>query len=163
MRLIAIKYLNCLIALIFSGVICKSLRRLWRNVARLLYSLSSLWPQIFEYSLVQKEYTEWSRSLQKKGLHRSWLYRAAPVTHVSFSARNPDYIILHDMNMFCIIDKSLVRVCAAPHDRRESCGAPSSRGFSAHRQRNLTSFPPDAHSHFRRKTLTCATKINCGL
>uniref|UniRef100_A0A8C4ZZD9 UTP4 small subunit processome component n=1 Tax=Gadus morhua TaxID=8049 RepID=A0A8C4ZZD9_GADMO len=63
--------------------------------------------KIFEYSLEQKEYTEWSRSLAKKGLHGSWLNRVAPVTHVSFSASNPDYIILHDMNMFCIIDKSL--------------------------------------------------------
>ncbi|CAL8357813.1 unnamed protein product [Lota lota] len=63
--------------------------------------------KIFEYSLVQKEYTEWSRTLQKKGLHSSWLNRATPVTNVSFSARNPNYIILHDMHMFCIIDKSL--------------------------------------------------------
>ncbi|KAK0155993.1 U3 small nucleolar RNA-associated protein 4 [Merluccius polli] len=63
--------------------------------------------QIFEYSLVQKEYTEWSRTLQRIGLHSSWLNRATPVTHVSFSTRNPDHIILHDMDMFCIVDKSL--------------------------------------------------------
>lgn len=63
--------------------------------------------QIFEYSLEQKEYTEWSRTLQREGLHSSWLNRATPVTHVSFSGRNPDHMILHDVNMFCIIDKSL--------------------------------------------------------
>lgn len=63
--------------------------------------------QIFEYSLVQKEYTEWSRKLQKQGLHSLWLERDTPVTHVTFSLKNPAHIILHDMFMFCIIDQSL--------------------------------------------------------
>lgn len=64
--------------------------------------------QIFEYSLVQKEYTQWSRRLQKQGLHSLWLERDTPVTHVSFSSKNPAHIFLHDMFMFCIIDQSLV-------------------------------------------------------
>lgn len=63
--------------------------------------------QIYEYSLAQKEYTEWCRALQKKGLHSSWLDRATPVTHAFFSAANPDHIVLHDEHMFCLIDKSL--------------------------------------------------------
>ncbi|XP_069385015.1 U3 small nucleolar RNA-associated protein 4 homolog [Paralichthys olivaceus] len=63
--------------------------------------------QIFEFSLVQKEYTEWSRKLQKQGLHSLWLERDTPVTHVTFNPRNPDHIILHDTYMFCIIDQSL--------------------------------------------------------
>lgn len=64
--------------------------------------------QIFEYSLVQKEYTQWSRRLQKQGLHSLWLERDTPVTHVSFSSKNSAHIFLHDMFMFCIIDQSLV-------------------------------------------------------
>ncbi|KAM6926737.1 U3 small nucleolar RNA-associated protein 4 homolog [Lycodopsis pacificus] len=63
--------------------------------------------QIFEYSLVQKEYTAWSRMLQKRGLHRLWLERDTPITHVTFNPQNPAHIILHDMFMFCIIDQSL--------------------------------------------------------
>lgn len=63
--------------------------------------------QIFEYSLLQKEYTEWSRKLQKQGLHSLWLERDTPVTHVTFSPKNPNHIFLHDMFMFCIIDQSL--------------------------------------------------------
>ncbi|XP_040894438.1 U3 small nucleolar RNA-associated protein 4 homolog isoform X1 [Toxotes jaculatrix] len=63
--------------------------------------------QIFEFSLAQKEYTEWSRRLQKRGLHSLWLERDTPVTHIAFNPRNPAHIILHDMFMFCIIDQSL--------------------------------------------------------
>ncbi|KAI3371763.1 hypothetical protein L3Q82_024314, partial [Scortum barcoo] len=63
--------------------------------------------QIFEYSLVQKEYTEWSRKLQKQGLHPLWLERDTPVTHVMFNPKNPAQIILHDTFMFCIIDQNL--------------------------------------------------------
>ncbi|KAM8891989.1 LOW QUALITY PROTEIN: U3 small nucleolar RNA-associated protein 4 homolog [Spinachia spinachia] len=63
--------------------------------------------QIFEYSLVRKEYTEWSRRLQKQGLHSLWLERDTPITHVSFNPKNPAHIIVHDMFMFCIIDQSL--------------------------------------------------------
>ncbi|XP_077568215.1 U3 small nucleolar RNA-associated protein 4 homolog [Stigmatopora nigra] len=63
--------------------------------------------QIFEFSLVQKEYTEWSRKLQKKGLHPVWLHRDTPITHVTFNPRNSAHILLHDAFMFCIIDKSL--------------------------------------------------------
>ncbi|KAF3689278.1 U3 small nucleolar RNA-associated protein 4 -like protein [Channa argus] len=63
--------------------------------------------QIFEYSLVQKEYTEWSRKLQKHGLHSLWLERDTPIVHINFNPRNPAHIILHDTFMFCIIDQSL--------------------------------------------------------
>ncbi|XP_068579098.1 U3 small nucleolar RNA-associated protein 4 homolog [Cebidichthys violaceus] len=63
--------------------------------------------QIFEYSLVQKEYTEWSRRLQKQGLHPLWLERDTPVTHVAFNPTNPAHVILHDVFMFCIVDQSL--------------------------------------------------------
>ncbi|XP_070686916.1 U3 small nucleolar RNA-associated protein 4 homolog [Pempheris klunzingeri] len=63
--------------------------------------------QIFEYSLVQREYTDWSRNLQKRGLHSLWLERDTPVTHIAFNPKNPAHIILHDMYMFCIIDQSL--------------------------------------------------------
>uniref|UniRef100_A0AAQ5WWX1 Anaphase-promoting complex subunit 4 WD40 domain-containing protein n=1 Tax=Amphiprion ocellaris TaxID=80972 RepID=A0AAQ5WWX1_AMPOC len=63
--------------------------------------------QIFEFSLQQKEYTEWSRKLQKQGLHGLWLKRDTPVTSVGFNPKNPTHIILNDTFMFCIIDQSL--------------------------------------------------------
>ncbi|XP_074533805.1 U3 small nucleolar RNA-associated protein 4 homolog [Halichoeres trimaculatus] len=63
--------------------------------------------QIFEYSLRQKEYTEWSRKLQKQGLHFLWLERDTPITNVTFNPKNSAHIILHDTFMFCIIDQSL--------------------------------------------------------
>ncbi|XP_068168953.1 U3 small nucleolar RNA-associated protein 4 homolog [Antennarius striatus] len=63
--------------------------------------------QIFEFSLLRKEYTDWSRKLQRQGLHHLWLERDTPVTHVTFSPKNPAHIFLHDMFMFCIIDQSL--------------------------------------------------------
>ncbi|KAM4618414.1 U3 small nucleolar RNA-associated protein 4 homolog isoform 2-T2 [Polymixia lowei] len=63
--------------------------------------------QIFEYSLAQKEYTQWSRKLQKQGLHPSWLGRDTPVTHITFNPKNPAHIILQDTYMFCVIDQSL--------------------------------------------------------
>uniref|UniRef100_A0AAX7VQ30 Anaphase-promoting complex subunit 4 WD40 domain-containing protein n=1 Tax=Astatotilapia calliptera TaxID=8154 RepID=A0AAX7VQ30_ASTCA len=63
--------------------------------------------QIFEFSLVQKEYTQWSRRLQAQGLLSLWLERDTPITHITFNPKNPDHIILHDTYMFCIIDQSL--------------------------------------------------------
>ncbi|XP_060779683.1 U3 small nucleolar RNA-associated protein 4 homolog isoform X2 [Neoarius graeffei] len=63
--------------------------------------------QLFEYSIEQKQYTDWSRLVQKNGLHRVWLERDTPVTNVTFSRRNPAHILLHDMYMFCIIDQTL--------------------------------------------------------
>uniref|UniRef100_A0A4W4G369 Anaphase-promoting complex subunit 4 WD40 domain-containing protein n=1 Tax=Electrophorus electricus TaxID=8005 RepID=A0A4W4G369_ELEEL len=63
--------------------------------------------QIFEFSLEQKQYTDWSRLVHRKGLHPQWLERDTPVTNVTFSPRNPAHVILHDMYMFCIIDQTL--------------------------------------------------------
>ncbi|MEQ2196378.1 hypothetical protein XENOCAPTIV_023253, partial [Xenoophorus captivus] len=65
--------------------------------------------QIFEFSLKQKEYTKWSRQLQRQGLHPLWLQRDTPITRVTFNPKNPAHIVLHDTFMFCIIDQSLVR------------------------------------------------------
>lgn len=63
--------------------------------------------QLFEYSIEEKQYTEWSRQVQRKGLHYQWLERGSPVTNISFSSKNPAHIFLHDMNMFCLIDQTL--------------------------------------------------------
>ncbi|XP_067091369.1 U3 small nucleolar RNA-associated protein 4 homolog [Osmerus mordax] len=63
--------------------------------------------KMFEYSIHQKEYTVWSRRLQKQGLHHIWFDRDTPVTHVTFNPRNPAHVILQDAYMFCIIDQSL--------------------------------------------------------
>uniref|UniRef100_UPI00398EFCA3 U3 small nucleolar RNA-associated protein 4 homolog n=1 Tax=Pristiophorus japonicus TaxID=55135 RepID=UPI00398EFCA3 len=63
--------------------------------------------QIFEFSISQKKYTEWSRALQRQGLHPLWVERDTPVTHVTFNPKVPTQIIIHDAYMFCIIDQSL--------------------------------------------------------
>ncbi|XP_018594780.1 U3 small nucleolar RNA-associated protein 4 homolog [Scleropages formosus] len=63
--------------------------------------------QIFEYSIVEKQYTDWSRRVQREGLHKLWLERDTPVTHVTFNPRNAAQFMLHDTYMFCIIDQSL--------------------------------------------------------
>lgn len=62
--------------------------------------------QIFEFSIEQKEYTDWSRLVQRQGLHRIWLERDTPCLNVTFNQKNPSHVILHDMYMFCIIDQS---------------------------------------------------------
>ncbi|KAL2093088.1 hypothetical protein ACEWY4_010400 [Coilia grayii] len=63
--------------------------------------------QVFEFSIEQKQYTNWSRKVQREGLHRKWMERDTPITNVTFNPRNPTHIILHDMYMFCVIDQSL--------------------------------------------------------
>ncbi|XP_051580031.1 U3 small nucleolar RNA-associated protein 4 homolog [Myxocyprinus asiaticus] len=63
--------------------------------------------QMFEYSIEQKQYTDWSRLVHRKGLHRIWWERDTPVTNVMFNPQNPSHVILHDMYMLCIIDQSL--------------------------------------------------------
>ncbi|XP_020138318.2 U3 small nucleolar RNA-associated protein 4 homolog isoform X2 [Microcebus murinus] len=63
--------------------------------------------QVFEYSIPDKQYTEWSRAVQKQGFHHLWLQRDTPITHISFHPKRPMHILLHDAYMFCIIDKSL--------------------------------------------------------
>ncbi|XP_056908161.1 U3 small nucleolar RNA-associated protein 4 homolog [Takifugu flavidus] len=63
--------------------------------------------QIFEYSLVQREYTRWSRALLKHGLHPLWAERDTPVTHIGFSGRNAAHILLHDLFMLCVVDQTL--------------------------------------------------------
>uniref|UniRef100_H0XF86 UTP4 small subunit processome component n=1 Tax=Otolemur garnettii TaxID=30611 RepID=H0XF86_OTOGA len=64
--------------------------------------------QVFEYSIPDKQYTEWSRTIQKQGFHQVWLQRDTPITHISFHPKRPMHILLHDAYMFCIIDKSLI-------------------------------------------------------
>ncbi|OBS67281.1 hypothetical protein A6R68_04174 [Neotoma lepida] len=63
--------------------------------------------QVFEFSIPDKQYTEWSRTVQKQGFHQLWLQRDTPITHISFHPKRPMHILLHDAYMFCIIDKSL--------------------------------------------------------
>ncbi|XP_023682827.2 U3 small nucleolar RNA-associated protein 4 homolog [Paramormyrops kingsleyae] len=62
---------------------------------------------IFEYSIEEKQYTDWSRRVQKEGLHRLWLERDTPVTGVTFNPSNASQFLLHDTYMFCIVDQRL--------------------------------------------------------
>ncbi|NXC21014.1 UTP4 protein, partial [Corythaeola cristata] len=63
--------------------------------------------QLFEFSIPEKQYTAWSRMVQNLGLHRVWLERDSPITHITFNPKKPSHILLHDLYMFCILDKSL--------------------------------------------------------
>ncbi|XP_068267737.1 U3 small nucleolar RNA-associated protein 4 homolog [Nyctibius grandis] len=63
--------------------------------------------QLFEFSIPEKQYTAWSRTVQSCGLHRAWLERDSPITHITFNPKNPSHILLHDVYMFCVLDKSL--------------------------------------------------------
>ncbi|XP_042336585.1 U3 small nucleolar RNA-associated protein 4 homolog isoform X2 [Sceloporus undulatus] len=63
--------------------------------------------QLFEFSIADQEYTPWSRKVQQVGLHRDWLERDTPITHIAFSPRHASHILLHDTYMFCILDKAL--------------------------------------------------------
>ncbi|NXL47655.1 UTP4 protein, partial [Podilymbus podiceps] len=63
--------------------------------------------QLFEFSIPEKQYTAWSRTVQNCGLHRVWLERDSPITHIAFNPKNPSHILLHDIYMFCVLDKSL--------------------------------------------------------
>ncbi|XP_038223847.1 U3 small nucleolar RNA-associated protein 4 homolog isoform X1 [Dermochelys coriacea] len=63
--------------------------------------------QVFEFSIPDREYTTWSRKVQQHGLHKGWLERDTPITHITFNPKQPAHILLHDTHMFCILDKSL--------------------------------------------------------
>ncbi|XP_061450697.1 U3 small nucleolar RNA-associated protein 4 homolog [Rhineura floridana] len=63
--------------------------------------------QVFEFSIVNKEYTPWSRKLQQFGLPKDWLERDTPITNIAFNPRQGSHILLHDTYMFCILDTSL--------------------------------------------------------
>ncbi|XP_053126642.1 U3 small nucleolar RNA-associated protein 4 homolog [Hemicordylus capensis] len=63
--------------------------------------------QVFEFSIPEKEYTPWSRQVQQQGLHKDWLERDTPITHIAFNPQQASHILLHDTYMFCILDKSL--------------------------------------------------------
>lgn len=98
--------------------------------------------QMFEFSLLQREYTQWSRSLQKQGLHPLWLKRDTPVTHIAFNPKNPAHIILHDTFMFCIIDQSL----PLPHAQ-----------MNLHNQMTLRSLPESERSRQSHAFKICKT------
>ncbi|KAH0619730.1 hypothetical protein JD844_000674 [Phrynosoma platyrhinos] len=70
-----------------------------------IYSLEDA--KLFEFSIADQEYTPWSRKVQQVGLHRDWLERDTPITHIAFNPRQASHILLHDTYMFCIVDKSL--------------------------------------------------------
>ncbi|XP_067276363.1 U3 small nucleolar RNA-associated protein 4 homolog [Pseudorasbora parva] len=63
--------------------------------------------QMFEFSIEQKQYTDWSRLVQRSGLHQIWLQRDTPCLNVMFNPQNPSHVLLHDTYTFCIIDQGL--------------------------------------------------------
>ncbi|XP_078526337.1 U3 small nucleolar RNA-associated protein 4 homolog [Lissotriton helveticus] len=63
--------------------------------------------QVFEFSIEEKQYTDWSRKMQQHGLHKDWLERDTPITNITFNPKKQTQILLHDTYMLCILDKSL--------------------------------------------------------
>lgn len=59
--------------------------------------------------------------MQSRGLHRAWLERDSPITHITFNPKNPSHILLHDTYLLCVLDKSLV----SGREGRGSQGAPA--------------------------------------
>uniref|UniRef100_A0A8D2KVV6 UTP4 small subunit processome component n=2 Tax=Varanus komodoensis TaxID=61221 RepID=A0A8D2KVV6_VARKO len=91
--------------------------------------------QVFEFSIADKEYTAWSRKVQRLGLHKDWLERDTPITHIAFPPGQASHVLLQDTHMFCILDKSL----PLPED-----------GASLHNQLSLAQLSKAArrgHSH----------------
>lgn len=86
----------------------------WFSGYQPAFPLCHILSQVFEYSIPDKQYTEWSRTVQKQGFHHLWLQRDTPITHISFHPKRPMHILLHDTYMFCLIDKSLVSPSPLP-------------------------------------------------
>ncbi|XP_048371692.1 U3 small nucleolar RNA-associated protein 4 homolog [Sphaerodactylus townsendi] len=82
--------------------------------------------QVFEFSIPEKAYTPWSRKVQQQGLHRDWLERDTPITHIAFHPQRADQILLHDTHMFCLLDKAL----PLPEDTAVLCNQPSLKQLS---------------------------------
>ncbi|XP_035678393.1 U3 small nucleolar RNA-associated protein 4 homolog [Branchiostoma floridae] len=62
--------------------------------------------QFFEFDVSESRYTDWSRNVQRQGLHQEWLKRSEVVTQAAYNPANPTQILLQDQRMFCVIDKS---------------------------------------------------------
>nr|XP_056718392.1 U3 small nucleolar RNA-associated protein 4 homolog [Euleptes europaea] len=88
--------------------------------------------QVLEFSIPDKAYTPWSRKVQQQGLHRDWLERDTPITHIAFLPKRADQILLHDTHMFCLLDKSL----PLPEDSAVLCNQPSLKQLSKMAQRS---------------------------
>lgn len=65
--------------------------------------------QIMEFSVVQKEYTQWCREVSNS-FHPQWLRRFSKITQLIYNPMNPVQIFVRDEQMFCIIDKTQVGI-----------------------------------------------------
>ncbi|KAG8437525.1 hypothetical protein GDO86_008291 [Hymenochirus boettgeri] len=63
--------------------------------------------QLMEFNITHREYTDWGRRVLQNGLHRDWVERDTPIMGISFNPSRPEYILMHDNYMFCVLDKSL--------------------------------------------------------
>lgn len=61
--------------------------------------------KILEYDYHEKEYTSWSRKLNKSW-HPQWLKRHGKITQISYHPLQPHLILARDEQMFCIINKN---------------------------------------------------------
>ncbi|KAL5021741.1 hypothetical protein ScPMuIL_000896 [Solemya velum] len=61
---------------------------------------------ILEYDMSCGEYTDWSRS-NTKTFPIQWQKRHSKISHITHNPRNNQQVILHDEQMFCILDKTV--------------------------------------------------------
>ena len=63
--------------------------------------------QIFEYDLVEKAYTDWSRRFNAS-LHEGWASKNNKTVQIMYNETNHRQLYLRDEALFCIIDQSQV-------------------------------------------------------
>lgn len=61
--------------------------------------------QIFEYDIMNREYSLWSKKYSQK-FGKVWLRRKSKISKISYNPSNPNHLVLHDEQMFCILDKT---------------------------------------------------------
>lgn len=61
--------------------------------------------QVFEYNIEEREYSEWSKRCSQK-FGKAWLRRKTKISRIMYNPANADQLVLHDEQMFCILDKT---------------------------------------------------------
>lgn len=61
---------------------------------------------IAEYDITKHEYTPWSRSVHKQGLHQAWLEKTSVIHQLTFDPSDPDKLLVQDGTWLTVIDKT---------------------------------------------------------
>lgn len=61
--------------------------------------------KVYEFDILNQEYSQWCKASSSK-FPKKWSKRPGRVTGVTYNPSHPDQLVLHDDQMFCILDKS---------------------------------------------------------